>query len=79
MILAYAMDSFSLLHIAQVFGTISPNMSTTRVRMPVPIPTAAFPQSRMTRDVMREEALMFTTLFPMRIALISLLLLSRIF
>ena len=77
--LAYASDSFSLLHIAHVLGTISPKINTSSVRTPVPIPTAAFPQSRMTREVIREEALILTTLLPIKIALISLLLLSRIF
>ena len=61
---------------AHVFGTISPKMSTNKVSIPVAIPTAAFPHTFITKEVIREDALMFTILLPIRMALINLLLLS---
>ena len=60
--------------VAQVLGVISPNTSTISVRTPVEMPaaTAASPvpvSHLVVRIVAREEAEMFTMLFPIKMAL----------
>ena len=53
---------------AAVFGVISPNTRTSRVITPVTMPTALLPKNRMASVVARDEAEIFTILFPTRIA-----------
>ena len=53
-------------------GVISPKIKTRRVIIPVLILTAALPNRRMVMVVAREEAVMFTILFPIKIELRSL-------
>lgn len=53
----------------QVLGVISPKMRISRVRMPVVIPTYAFPRIFMVSVVMREETDIFTMLFPINTVL----------
>ncbi len=54
---------------AQVLGMISPNIKTTKVRMPVAIPTALLPQRLIAKVVATEEADRLTMLLPIRMAL----------
>ena len=54
---------------AAVLGVISPNISTSNVSTPEPMLTAKFPHLFCTKMVVRDEAAMFTMLFPIRIAL----------
>ena len=53
-------------------GVISPKINTRRVIIPVLMLTAALPNKRMVMVVAREDAVIFTMLFPIRIVLKSL-------
>ena len=62
-------EIFSAFNMALVLGTISPNKRTRIVKIPVAIPTATFPHNSIANEVAREEALKFTILLPIKIAL----------
>ena len=69
----YKRETLRLYLWARVFGMISPIIRTISVRIPVAIPMAALPNVSVTNTVVREEAVIFTMLLPIRMVLISLL------
>ena len=52
--------------VAIVFGEISPKISMTSVKSPVPIPTARLPPILLASTVASADALKFTMLLPIR-------------
>ncbi|CCY52966.1 uncharacterized protein BN781_01370 [Coprococcus sp. CAG:782] len=72
----YKRDILTLYNWATVFGVISPNIRISRVSIPVEIPTAALPNTLVVRVVARDDAEMFTMLFPIKMVLISFALFS---
>ena len=61
-------DIFSEDRVAEVFGVISPKIRIKKVIIPVAAPTISFPNSLDDKRVVKEEAYIFTMLFPIRIA-----------
>ena len=73
---AYIKAIFSACMEAMVLGVISPNMSISKVSIPVAIPMAALPKSFWAKTVVNAEAAIFTILLPIRMVLRNFVFLS---